>query len=93
MNLEAMAKIDAFSERARQLDLRDGPPKSLARGDHLIAMGLTPGPRFKELLGAVYDAQLDGSVTTESDAVEMLRGLTTGRRGPAKGTPTDRQTH
>jgi hypothetical protein len=90
-NAEAFAKIGAFMGRVRVLDLNDGPPKSLATGDHLIAMGLTPGPRFKELLGAVYDAQLDRSVTTESDAVEMLRGLTTGRRGPAMNAPAEAQ--
>lgn len=78
VNTESLDKIDAFSERVSKLDLKDGPPKSLARGVHLIKMGLTPGPRFKELLAAVYDAQLDGSVTTETEAVEMLRGLIAG---------------
>ena len=74
-NTESLAKIDAFSEKVRQLGVHEGPPKMLARGDHLITMGLTPGPQFRELLGAVYDAQLDGVVTTEDEAVTMLRGL------------------
>ena len=78
-NTEAFVKIDTFEERVRRLDLTDGPPKMLARGEHLITMGLQPGPRFRELLGKVYDAQLDGAVMTESDAVEMLRGLIAGR--------------
>ena len=77
-NTESLAKIDAFSKRVSKLDLKDGPPKPLATGEHLIDVGLTPGPRFKELLAAVYDAQLDGSVSTESEAVAMLRGLVAG---------------
>jgi tRNA nucleotidyltransferase (CCA-adding enzyme) len=74
-NSEAFDKIDAFSERVKNLDLRDGPPKGLVNGRHLIALGLEPGVRFKEYLGAVYDAQLDGVVTTEAEALVMLRGL------------------
>jgi tRNA nucleotidyltransferase (CCA-adding enzyme) len=74
-NTVSMKKIDVFEDRVRRLDLTDGPPRMLARGEHLIAMGLEPGPAFKELLGAVYEAQLDGEVTTEADAVAMLRRL------------------
>jgi tRNA nucleotidyltransferase (CCA-adding enzyme) len=77
-NTQAFDKIDAFDERVKNLDLSDGPPKMLATGDHLIAMGQTPGPKFKELLGKVYEAQLDGVVTTEAEAVEMLCGLVAG---------------
>lgn len=75
VNTKALDSIDAFEEQVRRLSLDDGPPKSLARGEHLIAMGLTPGPRFKELLGAVYDAQIDGDITTEAEAISMLRKL------------------
>ena len=74
-NTEASKKIDEFSNRVQRLNLNDGPPKPWATGDHLIKLGLTPGPRFRELLGTVYDAQLDGVVSNETEAVEMLRGL------------------
>jgi tRNA nucleotidyltransferase (CCA-adding enzyme) len=74
-NDESGRKIDEFEERVNRLGLDDGPPPPLARGAHLIAMGVTPGPRFKKLLGDVYDAQLDGTVTTESDAIAMLRAM------------------
>jgi poly(A) polymerase len=50
-------------------------PKPLLTGQHLIEMGLAPGPRFKEILKAVEDAQLDGRITTGQDAVELVRSL------------------
>lgn len=50
-------------------------PQPLVDGDALIAMGLTPGPRFAEILRAVYDAQLDGRVTDAAAARELAMGL------------------
>ena len=35
-------------------------PAPLISGDDLIAAGYTPGPRFKEILSSVEDAQLEG---------------------------------
>jgi hypothetical protein len=42
-------------------------------GEDLKNLGVTPGPRFKELLERVRDAQLDGAVTSREEAVEFLR--------------------
>ena len=39
-------------------------PQPLITGDDLIAHGLSPGPHFKRVLDAVYDAQLEGSIST-----------------------------
>lgn len=50
-------------------------PQPLVDGDALIAMGLKPGPRFAEILRAVYDAQLDGRVTDAAAARELAMGL------------------
>ncbi|MEM6393387.1 MAG: CCA tRNA nucleotidyltransferase [Planctomycetota bacterium] len=46
-------------------------PTPLLTGDHLVAAGLTPGPAFKPLLEAVYDAQLEGRVTTADQALGL----------------------
>jgi len=57
------------------------PPRLLG-GDDLIAMGYEPGPRFKEILTAVEDAQLDGTIKTKEEARELVRTrfpLDTGR--------------
>jgi poly(A) polymerase len=38
----------------------------------LIAAGYEPGPRFKEILDAVEDAQLDGKLTSHEAAIEYV---------------------
>lgn len=48
-------------------------PPPLLRGRDLLDLGLTPGPRFKQLLRAVEDAQLEGTVTTRDEALEWVR--------------------
>ena len=48
-------------------------PTPLLTGRDLIAAGYTPGPRFKEVLRAVEDAQLDGAVTTSEEALALAR--------------------
>jgi len=48
-------------------------PTPLITGDDLIAAGYKPGPMFKELLTAVEDAQLDGSITTKEAAMELVK--------------------
>lgn len=52
----------------------DPPP--LVTGQTLIDLGLDPGPKFKRILDAARDAQLDGAITTKEQAVEFaLRWL------------------
>jgi len=48
-------------------------PAPLVTGDDLIAAGYKPGPMFKELLTAVEDAQLEGSISTRQEAMELVR--------------------
>jgi tRNA nucleotidyltransferase/poly(A) polymerase len=48
-------------------------PDPLLDGEDLIRMGLKPGPLFSRVLTAVYDAQLEGSVTDHEQAVAMAR--------------------
>ena len=50
-------------------------PRPLITGDDLIAAGYKPGPQFKELLTAVEDAQLDGSINTREEALELVRKI------------------
>jgi hypothetical protein len=40
----------------------------------LIAMGYQPGPRIGEILRAVEDAQLDGTVGTREAAEAFVQG-------------------
>jgi poly(A) polymerase len=48
-------------------------PQPLLTGHDLLAMGYLPGPRFREILSAVEDAQLEGSATSREQAVELVR--------------------
>ena len=50
-------------------------PAPLLTGDDLIAAGHKPGPRFKELLTAVEDAQLEGSIATKEEALSLATSL------------------
>jgi len=50
------------------------PPK-LVTGDDLKGMGLAPGPRFKEILLAVEEAQLEGRLHDRESALQFARSI------------------
>ena len=60
--------MEWFRERVRALDVALRPPEPLLKGRDLLALGLPPGPRVGEVLRAVYEKQLDGTVATLEDA-------------------------
>jgi poly(A) polymerase len=47
-------------------------PPALISGYDLIAAGYAPGPRFREILDAVEDAQLEGRLTSHGAALEFV---------------------
>jgi len=48
-------------------------PAPLVTGDDLIAAGHIPGPKFREILDAVEDAQLEGRLPSRDAALEFVR--------------------
>ena len=48
-------------------------PPPLITGQDLIALGLTPGPRFKQILEAVQSRQLEGTLTSRDDALAWIK--------------------
>jgi poly(A) polymerase len=48
-------------------------PVALVTGDDLIAAGYAPGPRFREILEAVEDAQLEERLSSHDAAVEFVK--------------------
>ncbi|MGE0825318.1 MAG: CCA tRNA nucleotidyltransferase [Candidatus Binatia bacterium] len=76
-----LSRLDALSsssdlrpyEFCRQKLAELGPeqiaPPRLLTGRDLMALGLPPGPRFKEILQAVEDAQLEGQLHTHEEAL------------------------
>jgi poly(A) polymerase len=60
--------------------VRDTPaeqirPVRLLSGDDLVAMGLQPGPSFRQLLDSLEEAQLNDLIHTREEAVEFLKSL------------------
>ncbi len=47
-------------------------PQPLITGEDLIKVGYTPGPRFKSILTAVEDAQLEGSLKNKAEALKFV---------------------
>ncbi len=48
-------------------------PRPLLTGHDLIRLGYEPGPRFKEILAAVEDLQLEGKLTSREEALAYVR--------------------
>jgi tRNA nucleotidyltransferase/poly(A) polymerase len=76
--MAAMAKtgfhretIVGLEPRLAQLALQDVSPHPLINGDDLVAAGVRPGPMFKKILDAVYDAQLEGAISDKPSALRM----------------------
>ena len=67
--------MDWFLERARALGVEHQPPAPLLLGRHLLALGVSPGPRVGEMLKHVYERQLDGEVRTVDEAIEAAKLL------------------
>lgn len=70
---ETHARIDELVARAHALTLADAAPRPLVYGRHLLALGHKPGPEFKPVLDAAFEAQLDGAFADEAGGVRWLR--------------------
>ena len=70
---ESLAAVE-FVESYRANNSADviDPPHILTGAD-LIALGLKPGPQFKELLDLVRTAQLNETIATRDDALQLIR--------------------
>ena len=71
---ETLQRIAALQQKARVLTLASTAPKRLMLGRHLLALGLKPGPDFKPLLDAAFEAQLDGAFADEASGAAWLKG-------------------
>jgi poly(A) polymerase len=69
-NLENYGFMRRFLAETPPAEVR---PVRLLTGDDLIGLGFRPGPKFKEILEAAEDAQLEGNISTRADAVIWVR--------------------
>jgi poly(A) polymerase len=80
--LAGLAELGMFVERVawleeqfEELSKGEVAPTPLVTGDDLVAAGMKPGPAFKRILEAVYDAQLEGRVVTKEEGLGMVGEL------------------
>ena len=74
--LAAHANLDIYDfvrERYDAMPVEDVRPKPLLTGGNLIAAGYQPGPKFKQILQAAEDAQLEGMIATTEEALALVR--------------------
>jgi len=64
---------DWLSKRAEALNVRNTPVPSLLQGRDLIQAGLTPSKAFKSILQKAYEVQMDGEISTHSEALSWLK--------------------
>ncbi len=70
--LASHANLDLYDytrERLASMPAAEVHPAPLINGHDLIAAGFRPGPRFAEILAAVEDAQLEGTIATHDEAM------------------------
>ena len=67
--------VDYCEQLLREWSETELNPPPLVSGHDLQRHGLTPGPLFKRLLDAVREAQLDGTVATAKQGLELVDKL------------------
>jgi poly(A) polymerase len=72
---KSVAHVEFCERMLRENTPSELNPPPLITGDDLISMGVKPGPQFKELLDAVREAQLEGTITTFDEARNLLKRL------------------
>ena len=70
---QTLELIAALRAKAHALELERAAPRPLIQGRHLIALGHKPGPSFKPVLEAAFEAQLDGVFVDEAGGREWLQ--------------------
>ena len=68
-----LATYEFLREKQREIPPEKMRPSPLVTGDDLIAEGHAPGPKFREILNAVEDAQLEGRLPSRDAALEFVR--------------------
>lgn len=72
--LPIVQALPELLRRLKELDERERARK-LIDGHDLLAMGLRPGPRVREILDAVYEQIFAGRITTRKEALREARQL------------------
>ena len=68
-----LSTYEFLREREKEIPPETMRPRPLVTGDDLIEQGHRPGPKFREILNAVEDAQLEGRLPSRDAALEFVR--------------------
>jgi poly(A) polymerase len=68
-----LTTYEFIGQRRAEIPPEKMRPAPLVTGNDLIGVGYVPGPKFKEILGAVEDAQLEGRLASRDAALEFVR--------------------
>ena len=68
-----LATYEFLRKKMEEIPVEKMRPVPLVTGDDLIAEGHVPGPKFREILSAVEDAQLEGRLGSRDAALEFVR--------------------
>lgn len=68
-----LSTYEFVREKMAEIPVENMRPSPLVTGDDLIAAGHIPGPKFREILSAVEDAQLEGRLASRDAALEFVR--------------------
>jgi poly(A) polymerase len=68
-----LATYKLIQQKLGEIPVETMRPAPLVTGDDLIAEGHVPGPKFREILTAVEDAQLEGRLPSRETALEFVR--------------------
>ena len=74
-NNTPMGPVMFCEEYIRNTPTAEINPPPLISGEDLIALGLYPGPQFRDLLETIRDAQLNEDISTRQEAHELLNRL------------------
>ncbi|CAN5133747.1 hypothetical protein BH20ACI2_BH20ACI2_15300 [soil metagenome] len=67
-----------FIDKVHELQVERRAPEPILKGRHLIELGMEPSPRFKHILDAVYEMQMDGAVCDLSEAIAEAKKMAKG---------------
>lgn len=70
---QTLELIAGLRAKAQALALERAAPRPLIQGRHLVALGHKPGPAFKPVLDAAFEAQLDGAFADEAGGLAWLQ--------------------
>ena len=71
-NHKKLDYVKFISDYKKSFDDSIALPTPILNGEDLIALGMKPGPVFKEILDGIYEIQLEKDSLTKEEAIEIV---------------------